>query len=183
VLAQTPPQDKSNGYEEAADSFMSTRNPHIGVATVRGNGVRRLRPVPQSSILGVAMVCPISQVLIEEGFTVYGIDASTKLTSAFRKRFPNAHAECAAVEDSEFFPRTFDGVVAWGLETWRVWGCFEIGCLRSGDVLFADGARNAGSLGRASSIWLSDGFLNRARSIPFLTLASPPLIRDENRMR
>ena len=58
------------------------------------------------------------------------------------------------------------------------WGCFEIGCLRSGGVLFADGARSAGSLRRASSSWLSDGFLNRERSIPFLTLASPPLIRD-----
>ena len=49
--------------------------------------------------------------------------------------------------------------------------------------LAMDGARNAGSLGRASSSWLSAGFLNRERSIPFLTLASPPLIRDKNRMR
>ncbi len=39
------------------------------------------------------------------------------------------------------------------------------------------------ALGRASSSWLSAGFLNRERSIPFLTLASPPLIRDKNRMR
>jgi hypothetical protein len=31
--------------------------------------------------------------------------------------------------------------------------------------------------------YTSDGFLNRERSIPFLTLASPPLIRDKNRMR
>jgi hypothetical protein len=31
--------------------------------------------------------------------------------------------------------------------------------------------------------WLSDGFPNRVRSIPFLTLVSPPLIRDKNRMR
>jgi hypothetical protein len=45
------------------------------------------------------------------------------------------------------------------------------------------GARNAGSPGRASLFWLSDGFLNRERSILFLTLASPPLIRDKNRMR
>jgi hypothetical protein len=60
---------------------------------------------------------------------------------------------------------------------------FGIGCLRSGGQPFADGARNAGSLGRASSSWLSDGFLNRERSIHFLTLASPPLIRDKNRMR
>jgi hypothetical protein len=58
-----------------------------------------------------------------------------------------------------------------------------IGCLRFGGALFAAGARNAGSPGRAPSLWLSDGFLNRVRSIPFLTLASPPLIRDKNRMR
>jgi hypothetical protein len=36
---------------------------------------------------------------------------------------------------------------------------------------------------RLLKYWLSDGFLNRVRSIPFLTLASPPLIRDKNRMR
>jgi hypothetical protein len=29
---------------------------------------------------------------------------------------------------------------------------------------------------------LIDGFLNRERSIPFLMLASPPVIRDKNRM-
>ena len=68
-------------------------------------------------------------------------------------------------------------------ETSGVWACFGIGCLRSGGELFADGARNAGSLGRASSIWLSDGFLNRECSIPFLTPASPLIIRDKNRMR
>jgi hypothetical protein len=68
-------------------------------------------------------------------------------------------------------------------ETSRVWVCSGIGCSRSGGVLFAAGARNAGSPGRALSFWLSDGFLNRERSIPFLTLASPPVIRDKNRMR
>ena len=35
---------------------------------------------------------------------------------------------------------------------------------------------------RLLEYWLSDGFLNRERSIPFLTPASPPLIRDKNRM-
>jgi hypothetical protein len=42
------------------------------------------------------------------------------------------------------------------------------GCLRSGGILFAAGARNAGSPGRASSHWVSDGFLNRKRSVPSL---------------
>jgi len=43
------------------------------------------------------------------------VDASARMIEAFRKRFPDAHAECAAVEDSDFFRRAFDGVVAWGL--------------------------------------------------------------------
>jgi SAM-dependent methyltransferase len=33
----------------------------------------------------------------------------------FRKRFPTAKTECAAVEDSDFFGRTFDGVICVGL--------------------------------------------------------------------
>ena len=46
---------------------------------------------------------------------MYGVDASAKMIAAFRERFPDAHAECSSVEDSEFFNITFDGVVAWGL--------------------------------------------------------------------
>ena len=37
------------------------------------------------------------------------------MIAAFRFRFPNALVECCAVEDSQFFGRKFDGVIAWGL--------------------------------------------------------------------
>jgi hypothetical protein len=37
------------------------------------------------------------------------------MVATFRARFPNVPVECVAVEDSDFFGRTFDGVVAWGL--------------------------------------------------------------------
>jgi O-methyltransferase involved in polyketide biosynthesis len=37
------------------------------------------------------------------------------MIAAFRHRFPTVPVECAAVEDSDFFNRTFDGVAAWGL--------------------------------------------------------------------
>jgi SAM-dependent methyltransferase len=53
--------------------------------------------------------------LIERGFKVYGVDASPTIVAAFRARFPGVPVECAAAEDSDFFARTFDGVVAWGL--------------------------------------------------------------------
>jgi SAM-dependent methyltransferase len=52
---------------------------------------------------------------MERGFAVLGVDASARMFAAFRERFPIAHAECAAVEDSGFFNRKFDGIVAWGL--------------------------------------------------------------------
>ena len=113
-MAAKVPQDKSNGYEEIADRFMLARNPQIGPATVREWS--KTLPTGSSILdLGCGNGIPITQILIEEGFAVYGIDASAKMIAAFRANFPHAHAECAAVEGSAFFGRTFDGVVAWGL--------------------------------------------------------------------
>jgi len=65
--------------------------------------------------LGCGTGVPISQALIEREFNVYGVDASPSMVAAFRTRFPTVPVECAAVEDSDFFGRTFDGVIAWGL--------------------------------------------------------------------
>ena len=108
------PPDKSNGYEEVAELFMSGRDSQTGASTVREWS---LTLAPGSSIpdLGCGHGVPISQVMIEGGFTLYGVDASATLIESFRKRFPAAQAECAAVEESAFFRRTFDGVVAVGL--------------------------------------------------------------------
>jgi len=107
-------QRSSNGYEQCAENFMRARNPHIGVATVREWG----RALPRGSSildLGCGPGVPISQALRDEGFVVYGVDASPKMIAAFQARFPDAPAECSPVEESKFFNRTFDGMVAWGL--------------------------------------------------------------------
>jgi 2-polyprenyl-3-methyl-5-hydroxy-6-metoxy-1,4-benzoquinol methylase len=113
-MAKNLPYSTSNGYEEIAETFMSTRSASIGAATVR----QWSRMLPQASAildLGCGHGVPISQVLINDGFVLYGVDASAKMIAEFRDRFPNVHAECSTVEDSDFFNRTFDGVVAWGL--------------------------------------------------------------------
>ena len=65
--------------------------------------------------LGCGTGVPISQVLIKRGFHVYGVDASPTMIAAFQALFPNVPVQCCAVEDSNFFGKTFDGVVAWGL--------------------------------------------------------------------
>jgi 2-polyprenyl-3-methyl-5-hydroxy-6-metoxy-1,4-benzoquinol methylase len=103
--------DKSNGYEGIAEHFLRARNRRIGPANVR-EWCHTL--VAGCAVLDLAcgFGVPISQVLIEEGFDVYGVDASTTLIAEFRQRFPNAHAQCCAVEDSDFFDRTFDAIIA-----------------------------------------------------------------------
>jgi SAM-dependent methyltransferase len=113
-MASNVPQDKSNGYEDVAERFICVRNPRIGAATVR-EWSKGLPGGASILDLGCGHGVPISETLIKDGFALYGVDASAKMITAYRGRFPTAYAECSAAERSEFFRRTFDGVVAWGL--------------------------------------------------------------------
>jgi len=113
-MPSTVRHDKSNGYEQFAEAFIRARNPRIGATTVQEWS--KTLPLASSILdLGCGHSVPISQVLINDGFAVYGVDASAKLIASFHERFPKAPTECSAVEDSEFFRRTFDSIVAWGL--------------------------------------------------------------------
>jgi SAM-dependent methyltransferase len=109
--------DKSNGYEQIASIFISGRGQNAsGVgASVVADWSRMLPDGARVLDLGCGTGVPITQTLIKRGFNVYGVDASATMIAAFRARFPAIPVECAAVEDSNFFSRTFEGVVAWGL--------------------------------------------------------------------
>ena len=114
-MIQPGADDGANGYELGAQEFMVRRTEsQIGVAEVRSWA----KGLPHGAAvldLGCGHGLPISQVLVEEGCSVWGIDPSPTLLSAFRVRFPDVKVECARVEDSQLFRRSFDGVVAWGL--------------------------------------------------------------------
>jgi SAM-dependent methyltransferase len=107
-------QDPSNGYEAAAAEFVAQRDQWIGVATVRA-WARTLSAGTAILDLGCGPGVPIARALIDDGFVVHGVDASPSLVAAFRRRFPHAQVACEAVEDSAFFGRTFDAVIAVGL--------------------------------------------------------------------
>ena len=111
----THEKDPSNGYEAVATKLIAGRQQSaVGVATVRTWG----RSLPQGATildLGCGFGVPISQALINDGFVIYGVDASSSLISEFRRRFPDVNVACEAVENSRFFDRTFDGVIAVGL--------------------------------------------------------------------
>lgn len=105
--------DKSNGYEAIAEHFVGARTPSIGPSTVR-DWSKRLDRGASVLELGCGFGV-ISTVLVEEGFALSLVDASPTLLGKFRERFPDVPAECGAAEESAFFDRTFDAVVAWGL--------------------------------------------------------------------
>ena len=113
--------DRSNGYEGVAAEFLARRgsgHPNrsraVGVKMVR-NWARTLPRGAAVIDLGCGPGFPITEVLVDEGLNVYGVDASPSFVEAFRRNLPNTPVVCEAVEDSTFFDRTFDGVLAWGL--------------------------------------------------------------------
>ena len=109
--------DRSNGYEAIAPIYIGGRgsNPFGVGASIVAEWSRRLPAGATILDLGCGPGVPISQALIERGFTVYGLDASPTMAAAFRERFPSMQVQCSAAEDSDFFGRTFDAVVSWGV--------------------------------------------------------------------
>jgi SAM-dependent methyltransferase len=109
--------DKSNGYEQIAHDYIVGRGQNVcGIGTSVVTDWCRTLPVRASVLdLGCGNGLPITILLIERSLDVYGIDASPTMIAAFRARFPGVPVQCAAAEDSDFFGKTFDAVIACGL--------------------------------------------------------------------
>ncbi len=108
----TSMEDASGTWEAVAAQFVAARS-DIGSEVVR-QWTRSLRPGSAVVDIGCGAGVPITQVLIDAGFVVSGIDASPTLLSMFVQRFPQAHAACETVQSSTFFGQQFDGAIAVG---------------------------------------------------------------------
>jgi SAM-dependent methyltransferase len=107
--------DSSNGWEAVAETFIQdAQGSSVGVATIR-SWSRSLPGGGEILDLGCGPGGPRSEVLFDNGFAVYGVDASPSLVQAFRRRHAEAQVACERVEESPFFGRAFDAAVAWGL--------------------------------------------------------------------
>ena len=112
-----PEHDASNGWEDVAGEFIAAREQSsTGVEVVRA-WARNLPSGAAILDLGCGTGVPIAQSLIEDGFGIYGVDASPTLLAEFHRRFPQMSAACEPAETSAFFGRSFDGVVAIALPT------------------------------------------------------------------
>lgn len=110
--------DPSNGYEGVAAEFLAGRGraPSTAIGAKEVRAWARTLPARATVIdLGCGSGFPITKVLVSEDLNVYGIDASPSLVQAFRHNFPAMPIVCESVQNSSFFNRMFDGVIAWGL--------------------------------------------------------------------
>jgi SAM-dependent methyltransferase len=107
--------DRSRGWDAVALALIAGRQEsRIGAEVIRAWS----RTLPRNASvldLGCGSGVPVTEVLVEAGCRVWGVDASPRLISAFRARFPGAPAACEPAEDSSYFDRRFDAVVAVGL--------------------------------------------------------------------
>ena len=92
------------------------RAPSTAIGTTRVREWARTLPHGAAVIdMGCGTGLPITKVLVTEGLNVYAVDAAPSFVEAFRRNLPGITVACESVEDSPFFGRTFDGVIAWGL--------------------------------------------------------------------
>lgn len=101
-------------YDPVAAAFIEARSPTVGVETVL-DWARSLPDGGSVLDLGCGHGMPMARALSEAGFHVHGVDTSPRLLEAFRENVPGATAEQADAVTLELEPRSFDGVMAWGL--------------------------------------------------------------------
>lgn len=109
--------DASRGYERIAPLYIAQRGRSargVGSALVEA-WTRTLTKGATVLDLGCGTGLPGTHALLEQGLNVYAIDAAPSMVAAFKTRFPDVPVECAPVEESHFFHRHFDAVLAWGL--------------------------------------------------------------------
>ena len=112
--------DRSNGYEAVSKEWLARR----GSSAARPNaiGVKEVRKWARTLTRGCSVIdlgCgpgfPITVLLVEEGLQVFGVDAAPSFVEAFQRNLPGTPIVCESVLESNFFGRTFDAVLAWGL--------------------------------------------------------------------
>lgn len=107
--------DRSRGWDDVALELIAHRHEsRIGADVIRA----WTHTLPRGASvldLGCGSGVPVTDVLEHAGCRVWGIDASPRLISAFRARFPDVPAACEPAEHSTYFDRAFDAVVAVGL--------------------------------------------------------------------
>lgn len=106
--------DASLGWEAVAHQFVRIRS-GVGAALVRSWARDHLADEARIIDIGCGSGEPIAQALVNDGYEVFGIDASPSLAAAFKRNLPGCPVRCEMVQESDFFGCSFDAAVAIGL--------------------------------------------------------------------
>lgn len=105
--------DASSGWEAVADRFATLRS-DVGTEVVL-RWAAHLPPGGEILDIGCGTGVPIGRALRAAGFALFGVDPSPTMLAAYRRHVPDAITARQTAEDSDFFERRFDGIVAIGL--------------------------------------------------------------------
>ena len=105
--------DLSNGYDALVETFRAARSD--AGADVVAEWIKPLAPGTALLDLGAGTGDPILPVLLAAELDVFAVDASPSMVAALTAKYPSVTAVCEAVEDSSFFDRRFEAVLAIGL--------------------------------------------------------------------
>ncbi|MEA1083533.1 class I SAM-dependent methyltransferase [Sphingomonas sp. CD22] len=106
--------DHSAGWDAVAERFMAIRST-VGAELMRSWAKSNLPASAAILDIGCGSGVPIARALVEDGYSVWGIDASPSLIAAYRRHFPDMPAACEPAQRSAFFDRTFVGAISIGL--------------------------------------------------------------------
>lgn len=107
--------DSAIAYETRAQEFLRGRDESMIGSRVVEQWARTLTKGSDVIELACGGGFPITQVLHAAGLKLWAVDSSPTLLAEFERRFPSVPVQCAKVQNSDFFSRTFDAVVAVGL--------------------------------------------------------------------
>jgi SAM-dependent methyltransferase len=107
--------DSAEAYEARAQEFLQGRDASMIGTLIVDRWARALRRGAAVIELACGGGYPITRVLSAAGLQLWAVDSSPTLVAAFRSRFPAVPVQCARVQESDFFARTYEGAVAIGL--------------------------------------------------------------------
>jgi SAM-dependent methyltransferase len=98
--------------------FYAADRQHSTVGLAELNDMLSRLPTGASVLdVGCGTGKPITEAILlhPSSFQVFGVDSSEKMLEEFRINFPNIPVQCSQVQDFDYFGRTFDAVVSWGM--------------------------------------------------------------------
>lgn len=107
--------DSAEAYELKAQEFLNIRDTSTVGSKVVAKWSQSFKQNASVFELASGGGEPITRVLHNAGLQLWAVDSAPTLVAAFSSRFPDIPVQCAKVQDTDFFNKTYDGAIAIGL--------------------------------------------------------------------